>query len=177
MGVCPGQKESAEQNYSSHAAKGNRFLRRILNQAAHAAVRKKGSYFQTLFQRLLPRLSYKGAIWAVAHRLCRLVWKVLHEGIRYIEQGREPDPVAQRPRTPRQVRKLRNLCYEVLLEPRTLEQATQDNWTFERAQRTSAESKACPEQRRRGSAFGKLTTIQSALNGGSELQRYGANGC
>jgi transposase len=124
VGVCPGQKESAEQNYSSHAAKGNRFLRRILNQAAHAAVRKKGSHFQLLFQRLLPRLSYKGAIWAVAHRLCRLVWKVLHERIRYIEQGREPNPITQRQRALRLVRKLRNLGYEVILPPRPVEQGT-----------------------------------------------------
>jgi transposase len=122
VGVCPGQKESAEQNYSSHAAKGNRFLRRILNQAAQAAVRKKGSHFQLLFQPLLPRLSYQGAIWAVAHRLCRLVWKVLHEGVRYIEQGREPNPITQKPRTLRLVRKLRNLGYEVMLQPRLLDQ-------------------------------------------------------
>jgi len=40
-------------------------MRRILNQAAHAAVKKKGCFFQTLFRRLLPRLGYKGAIWAV----------------------------------------------------------------------------------------------------------------
>ena len=124
VGVCPGQKQSAEQNYSSHAAKGNRFLRRILNQAAHAAVRKKGSHFQLLFQRLLPRLSYKGAIWAVAHRLCRLVWKVLHERIRYIEQGREPNPITQRQRALRLVRKLRNLGYEVILPPKPVEQGT-----------------------------------------------------
>jgi transposase len=124
VGVCPGQKESAEQNYSSHAAKGNRFLQRILNQAAHAAVRKKGSYFQTLFRRLLPRLSYKGAIWAVAHRLCRLAWKVLHQGVRYIEQGREPNPITQSQRALRLVRKLRNLGYQVLLEPGPFEQGT-----------------------------------------------------
>jgi transposase len=122
VGVCPGEKQSAEQNYSSSSAKGNRFLRRILNQAAHAAVRKKGSYFQTLFQRLPPRLSYKGAIWAVAHRLCRLVWKVLHQGIRYIEQGQQSDPVTQRKRAMRMVLKLRRLGYEVILGPRTLAQ-------------------------------------------------------
>jgi transposase len=78
VGTCPGQEESAEQNHSSRSAKGNRYLRRILNQAAHAAVKKNGSHFQTVFRRLLPRLGYKAAIWAIAHRLCRLVWKVLH---------------------------------------------------------------------------------------------------
>lgn len=117
VGVCPGQKQSAEQNYSARSAKGNRFLRRILNQAAHAAIRKKGSYFQTLFQRLLPRLSYKGAIWAVAHRLCRLVWKVLHQGVNYIEHGTVLNPAQQHKRALRLLLNLRRLGYDVTLKP------------------------------------------------------------
>ena len=32
---------------------------------------KKGSHFQAVFRRLLPRLGYQSAIWAIAHRLCR----------------------------------------------------------------------------------------------------------
>jgi len=90
VGTCPGKEESAEQNHSSRSAKGNKYLRRVLNQAAHVAVCKKGSYFQVLFRRPLPRLGYKSVIWAVAHRLCRLAWKILHEGVRFVEQGREP---------------------------------------------------------------------------------------
>ena len=95
VGTCPGKDESAEENHSSRSAKGNKYLRRLLNQAAHAAVKKNGSYFQAVFRRLLPRLGYQSAIWAVAHRLCRVVWKILHEGVRFIEQGREPDPRGQ----------------------------------------------------------------------------------
>jgi hypothetical protein len=45
-----------------------------------------------VFRRLLPRLGYQSAVWAIAHRLCRLVWKILHQGIRYIEQGIESEP-------------------------------------------------------------------------------------
>jgi transposase len=37
VGTCPGKEESAEQNHSSRSAKGNKYLRRVLNQAAHAA--------------------------------------------------------------------------------------------------------------------------------------------
>ena len=87
VGTCPGKDESAEQNHSSRSAKGNKYLRRVLNQAAHAAVKKRGSYFQVVFRRLLPRLGYQSAIWAIAHRLCRVVWKILHEGARFIEKG------------------------------------------------------------------------------------------
>jgi len=61
VGTCPGRDESAEQNHSSRSAKGNKYLRRVLNQAAHAAVAKKGSHFQVVFRRLMPRLGYKSS--------------------------------------------------------------------------------------------------------------------
>jgi len=38
IGVCPGSNESAGENHSGRSAKGNRFLRRVLCQAAQAAV-------------------------------------------------------------------------------------------------------------------------------------------
>jgi transposase len=117
VGTCPGKEESAEQNHSSRSAKGNKYLRRVLNQAAHAAVKRKGSYFQAVFRRLLPRLGYQSAVWAVAHRLCRVVWKILHEGVRFIEQGQEPDPKAKKQRAQMLARALRKLGYEVTLYP------------------------------------------------------------
>ena len=45
VGACPGDNESAEVNYSHRSPKGNRQLRRLLNQAANAAVKAKGSIF------------------------------------------------------------------------------------------------------------------------------------
>lgn len=45
-GICPGSEESDAENKSSRSPKGNRSVRRLLNQAAHAAVKKKGCYFQ-----------------------------------------------------------------------------------------------------------------------------------
>ena len=51
-------------------------MRRLLNQAANAAVKVKGSIFEIVFRRLLPRLGYQQAIWAIAHRICRLIWKI-----------------------------------------------------------------------------------------------------
>jgi transposase len=117
VGTCPGQEESAEENHSRRSAKGNKYMRRILNQAAHAAVKKKGSHFQSVFRRLLPRLGYKGAIWAIAHRLCRVVWKILHEKIAFVEQGSEPDPKRKRQRAQALIRTLRKLGYNVLVIP------------------------------------------------------------
>ena len=115
VGTCPGKDESAEHNHSSRSAKGNKYLRRVLNQAAHAAVKKRGSYFQALFRRLLPRLGYQSAIWAIAHRLCRVIWKILHEGARFIEKGREPDAQAKKKRARTLVQALRRLGYDVAI--------------------------------------------------------------
>ncbi len=78
---------------------------------------KKGSHFQAVFRRLLPRLGYQSAIWAVAHRLCRVVWKILHEGVRFIEQGCEVDPREKKKRAQVLARALRKLGYEVTITP------------------------------------------------------------
>jgi hypothetical protein len=40
----------------------------LLTQTAQAAVRKKGSHFQSLFRRFLPRLAHNGTLWLIAHR-------------------------------------------------------------------------------------------------------------
>src|SRR5580692_8716782 len=43
VGACPGEEESAGVNRSKRSPKGNRQMRRILNQAANAAVKHKGA--------------------------------------------------------------------------------------------------------------------------------------
>ena len=115
-GTCPGKEESAEQNHSSRCAKGNRYFRRVLNQAAQAAVKKQGCHFQVVFRRFLPKLGYKGAIWAVAHKLCRLVWKILHDQVDYIEQGSELNPKAKQQRARTLLRRLKKLGYQVTIQ-------------------------------------------------------------
>jgi transposase len=67
IGVCPGEEESAGVSASNRCPKGNRFLRRLLHQAAHAAVKAKGSIFEMVFRRLVPRLGFQKAIGAIAH--------------------------------------------------------------------------------------------------------------
>jgi transposase len=78
MGACPGNEESAGVNYSHRCPKGNRQMRRVLNQAANAAVKAKGTIFAIVYRRLVPRLGHAQAIGAITHRLCRLIWKILH---------------------------------------------------------------------------------------------------
>jgi transposase len=115
VGCCPGREESAEVSKSDRSPKGNRHMRRLLSQAANAAVKAKGSIFQSLYRRLLPRLGHLKTIWAVAHRLCRIAWKILHEGVKYQERGQQPSTPAARRRTSRLIRELRSLGYEVQL--------------------------------------------------------------
>ncbi len=115
VGACPGSEVTAEENHSSRCPKGNRYVRRVLCEAAQAAVKKKGSHFQSLFRRFVPKQDYNGAIWVVAHRLARLVWKILHEGVEYIEQGQESDPRVKQRRARRLAQALRNLGYAVTL--------------------------------------------------------------
>lgn len=119
VGVCPGRQESAGESSSNRSAKGNRTMRRLLNQLAHAAVKKDGCYLNVLFHRWLPRMGYKKAIWAIAHRLCRLIWKVLHDGVRYVEKGSEKNTKALRERRRRLVADLQRLGYHVELTPAT----------------------------------------------------------
>ena len=40
------------------------------NQAANAAARTKGSIFEIVYRRSVPRLGHNQAIWAIAHRQC-----------------------------------------------------------------------------------------------------------
>ena len=113
VGACPGEEESAGVNYNKRSPKGNRQMRRILNQAANAAVKRKGSIFEIIYRRLVPRLGHNKTIGAIAHRLCQLIWILLHKGVRYEERGPAVCEKSKRVRTLRMIRTLRNLGYRV----------------------------------------------------------------
>ena len=51
--------------------------------------------------------------WAIAHRLCRLIWKILHEGVRYEERGPAVSVEAKKVRARKMIRELRSLGYRV----------------------------------------------------------------
>jgi transposase len=87
VGTCPGCEQSAGKTYNTASAKGNWAMRRMLNQCAWAAVRTRGSYWEQLFKQLVRRLGPKKAIWAIANRLLRVIWIILHRGVEYQERG------------------------------------------------------------------------------------------
>ena len=113
VGACPGHDESAGINHSHRAPHGNRQMRRLLNQAANAAVKAKGSIFQLVYRRLVVRLGHAQAIGAIAHRLCRLVWKILHDRVTYEERGPAVTKHRAQRRAAKMIRELRSLGYRI----------------------------------------------------------------
>jgi transposase len=113
VGACPGDEESAGVNHSHRSPQGNRQMRRILTAAANAAVKAKGSIFELVYRRLVPRLGHYQAIGAIAHRLCRLIWKILRHRVAYEERGPAVTKERLRARTAKMIRELRALGYRV----------------------------------------------------------------
>jgi transposase len=113
VGACPGYDESAGINHSHRSPNGNRQMRRLLNQAAHAAVKTKGSIFELVYRRMVVRLGHAQAIGAIAHRLCRLVWKLLHDRVAYEERGPAVTKARAQRRAAKMIRELRGLGYRI----------------------------------------------------------------
>jgi hypothetical protein len=70
-----------------------------------------------VYRRLVPRLGHTQTIGAIAYRLCRLIWKILHEGVRYEERGPAVSTRRMQARTAKMIRALRRLGYRVVLAP------------------------------------------------------------
>jgi len=113
VGACPGDDESAGVNYSHRSPQGNRHMRRVLNQCANAAVKAKGTIFDIVYRRTVPRLGHNQTIGAIAHRQCRLIWLILHQGVRYEERGPAVTKQSKQRRTARMIRQLRSLGYRI----------------------------------------------------------------
>ena len=59
------------------------------------------------------RLGFQQAIWAIAHRMTRLIWKILHQGVRYEERGPSVSQKSRAARTTRMIKELKALGYRV----------------------------------------------------------------
>jgi transposase len=86
-GRLPRRRRERRHELQPPVSEGNRQMWRILNQAANAAARSKGSIFELVYRRSVPRLGHNQAIGAIAHRQCRLIWLILHQGVRYEERA------------------------------------------------------------------------------------------
>jgi hypothetical protein len=88
-------------------------MRRVLNQAANAAAKSKESIFEIIYRRSVPRLGHNQAIGAIAHRQCRLIWLILHQGVRYEERGPAVTKQSKQKRTAKMIRQLRSRGYRI----------------------------------------------------------------
>lgn len=116
-GLAPGNYESGGKTLSASTRKGNRFLRTILVQSAHALARTK-TYLAAQYRRLSARRGKKRAAVAVAHSILVIAYHLIsrHEpyrdlGADYFDQKR-PESVKKR-----LVKRLEKLGYQVNLEP------------------------------------------------------------
>ena len=85
-GICPGNNESAGKRKSGRTRKGNVWLKRLLCEIAHAASRTD-SQFQGYFKSLVVRRGVKRSIFAVAHKILRIVFCMLKNQQHYIDPG------------------------------------------------------------------------------------------
>jgi transposase len=100
--------------------KGNPWLRAALVEAAHAAVRAKGSYLGAQFRRIASRRGAKRALIAVAHTLLTIIYYLLTRRRAYAELGATFLDEQERQRTERRlVGRLEQLGYRVSLQPLT----------------------------------------------------------
>jgi transposase len=117
-GVAPGNDESAGKQRSGKTRKGNRALRAILTQLAHAAVRTKGTYLSALYHRLAARRGKQRAIIAVAHSIMQSIFYMLSRHAPYHELGANYFDERRRHYTvDRLARRIEHLGYRVHLEP------------------------------------------------------------
>jgi transposase len=117
-GVAPGNDESAGTQRSGKTRKGNRPLRAILTQLAHAAVHTKGTSLSAWYQRLAARRGKTRAIIAVAHAIMVSVFHMRSRQEPYRELGANYFDERRRQFTiDRLTRRIARLGYRVHLEP------------------------------------------------------------
>lgn len=82
-GVSPGSNESAGKKKSSHITQGNKHLKTALFSSGGMAGRSRDPAFSSLYNRISARGSKMKAVVACGHKLLRVIYKVLSEGVHY----------------------------------------------------------------------------------------------
>jgi len=117
-GLSPGSCESAGKQFSGRTKKGNKYLRRVLTQAAWAASHCKDGYLRAFFYRVKARQGWGKAIFAVAHKILVIAYCLLKTGTPYQELGSDYFDKLHPERTARRlVERLQRLGLTVTLTP------------------------------------------------------------
>jgi transposase len=115
-GMCPGNEESAGKRKRRKTTKGDRWLRRALNQAAWAATHTHDSYLGAQYHRLAGRRGKKRALVAVGHTLLVIIYHIIKYRVHYKDLGPDYFLRLEPDRQKRYlVKRLEQLGYEVQL--------------------------------------------------------------
>jgi transposase len=117
-GMCPGNHQSAGKRHSGRTPGGNKWLRRVLVEAAWAGVKTKDSYLAAQYRRLAPRRGKKRAIVAVGRTILVAAYHILKEEVEYQDLGGDYFDRLNQEKTRRHlVKRLEKLGYQVELRP------------------------------------------------------------
>jgi transposase len=110
-GVAPASYESAGKRQPAGTRHGAQWLRRALIEAARAASRTKGTYYNAQYSRIARRRGPNKAAVAVANSMLFTIWHLLTNGALYEDLGadyfeRRHDPVVEAKRLARRIEAL-----------------------------------------------------------------------
>jgi transposase len=91
-GLCPGNNESAGKRRTGRTTKGSPWLRKTLVQVAWSASHSKATIFSMTYRRWAKRLGKKKALVALGHKILKVIYKLLKDGIAYRELWTAPKP-------------------------------------------------------------------------------------
>jgi transposase len=117
-GMCPGNNESGGKRRQGKTRRGSKWLRRALTEAAHAAARKKQSYFQAQYYRIVARRGKQRAAIAVGHALLITGYHLITTRQSFQDLGNTYFDERNREAVKRRaVRKLEQLGFQVQITP------------------------------------------------------------
>jgi transposase len=86
-GLCPGNRESGGKRKSGRVRKANRYLKRVMCQAAWAASHTRKTYLSAFYRRMCIRKGAPKAVMALAHHMITVVFQILSRSEEYVELG------------------------------------------------------------------------------------------
>jgi hypothetical protein len=110
-GLCPGQNESAGKRYKGHIRKGNKYVRQVMTEAAHAASRTKNCVLQDKYQSIVAIKGRKRSIVALAHKMLRIIYRMLKNKEPYKDSQINYEQIRVTRNAPRWIRALQQYGY------------------------------------------------------------------
>jgi transposase len=115
--MVPRSDESAGKRRSTRMRPGGNWLKTTMVQCAWAAVRKKGSRFAALFERLGPKRGARRAICAVAAEMLRAIYHMLKDGTFYEQNRVKPHQPTPQEEADRLIRRLARIGFAAEIRP------------------------------------------------------------